>query len=540
MRRSSAPTCSSSSSATATPPRAPRRKASPRSTARTSRCGGGWCARRASRWNENRGQSPISHSDSGGTGNRALTPIFREPMNRTTAHPLLVPAIAASQFAPPFMISGVAVALPALGTDLAAGATALSLIETVFLAAAVALLLPAGRLADASDKATLYKLGMVTFALSSLLAGLVSSVPAILCLRFVQGITSAAVQAAGPAIIADAVPPERRGRAYGITIGAIYAGLTLGPICAGFLVDLWGWRAVFLAGGALVLVLLLPIHFMLPASWRRPPEGAVHLPSTLLAVAAMLVLVGGAATLRQGALGYGAMALGLALLAAFVLWQRRVAQPLLNVDLLMKNIVLRGALRVQWLLYCNAFGSVFMLSLYMQTVLGRSANTAGQVLAIGTLLMAAVAPVAGILSDRYRAALIASCGVALVLVAALMALGLGGGSHLLHVGLVLAVQGLGFAFFSSPHITVVLNAVPPERAGIASALSAGARSLGMVSGMLIVGALISLNLGHDPVGADPDRLVATMHASFWILAALTALALALSLPGSFRGRRQRA
>src|SRR5439155_1556628 len=219
MPRSGAPTCSSSSSATATPQKAPRPKASPRSTATISRCGGGWCARPASRWNENRGQSPISHSDSGGTGNRALTPIFREPMNRTTAHPLLVPAIAASQFAPPFMISGVAVALPALGTDLAAGATALSLIETVFLAAAVALL----------------------------------------------------------------------------------------------------------------LVLLLPIHFMLPASWRRPPEGAVHLPSTLLAVAAMLVLVGGAATLRQGAIGYGAMALGLALLAVFVLWQRRVAQPLLNV-----------------------------------------------------------------------------------------------------------------------------------------------------------------------------------------------------------------
>src|SRR6266478_6588558 len=325
------------------------------------------------------------------------------------------------------MISGVAVALPALGNDLAAGATALSLVETVFLAAAVALLLPAGRLADASDKAALYKLGMVTFALSSLLVGLVSSIPAILCLRFVQGITSAAVQAAGPAIIADAVPPERRGKAYGITIGSIYAGLTLGPICAGFLVDLWGWRAVFLAGGALVLVLLLPIHFMLPASWRRPPEGAVHLPSTLLAVAAMLALVGGAATLRQGALG-------LALLAAFVLWQRRVAQPLLNVDLLMKNLVLRGALLVQWLLYCNAFGSVFMLSLYMQTVLGHSANTAGQVLAIGTLLMAAIAPVAGILSDRYRAALIASCGVALVLIAALAALGLGGGSHLLQVG----------------------------------------------------------------------------------------------------------
>jgi len=345
----------------------------------------------------------------------------------------------------------------------------------------------------------------------------------------VQGVASAGVQAAGPAIIADAVPPERRGRAYGIAIGSIYAGLTLGPICAGFLVDLWGWRAVFLAGGALALVLLVPIQFMLTARWLRPPRGAVHLPSTFLAVAAMLALVGGAATLREGAPGYAAMVLGLALLAAFVLLQRRVAQPLLEVALLMRNVMLRSALLVQWLLYCNAFGAVFLLSLYMQSALGHSANTSGEVLAVGTLLMAAIAPAAGILSDRYRPCVIASCGVAVVLIAALLATGLGAGSHLLHVGLVLAVQGVGFAFFSSPNMTMVMNAVPPNRTSIASAFSATARSLGMVSGMLIVGALISVNLGHDPVGADPARYVATMHASFWILAAITALALAISL-----------
>lgn len=450
----------------------------------------------------------------------------------TKPHPLLVPAIAASQFAPPFMISGVAVALPALGADLDAGATALSLVETVFLAAAVALLLPAGRLADAADKGTLYKLGMVAFAATTLAVGLVSSMPAILALRFVQGITSALVQAAGPAIVADAVPPERRGAAFGITIGAIYAGLTLGPICAGFLVDLWGWRAVFLAGGALVLLLLLPIHFLLRASWRRPPASPVHLPSTALAVAAMLVLVGGAATLREGAPGYGAMVLGVALVALFVLWQRRVAQPLLNVELLMRNTVLRGALLVQWLLYCNAFGSVFILSLYMQSALGRSANTAGQVLAVGTLLMAAIAPLAGFLADRTRAAVIAACGVAVVLAAALMGTQLAMDSALLEVASVLAVQGVGFAFFSSPNMAMVMNAVPANRAGIASGLTATARSLGMVSGMLIVGAAISLNLGHDPVGADPARLIATMRASFWIFAGITLAALAASLAGS--------
>ena len=432
------------------------------------------------------------------------------------------------------MISGVAVALPAMGVDLGAGATALSLVETLFLAASVALLLPAGRLGDAADKATLYKLGMAAFALSSIATGLLSSIPAILAMRFVQGVCGAAVQASGPAIIADAVPPERRGRAYGITIGSIYAGLTLGPICAGILVDVWGWHAVFIAGGVIVLVLLAPIHFMLRAQWRKPAAGAVHWPSSALVTAAMLALVCGAATLREGALGYAGIALGVFLLFVFLRWQRTLAQPLLNVQVLMQNAVLRNALLVQWLLYCNAFGTVFLLSLYMQTVLGRAANTAGQVLAVGTLLMAAIAPRAGALSDRVRPALIAASGAAVVLAAALLATALGARAHLAFVGLVLAVQGVGFAFFSSPNMTMVMNAVPPERTGIAAALSATARSLGMVSGMLVVGALVSLNLGHDPVGADPARFVATMHTSFWILAAVTAAALAVSARNTLR------
>jgi MFS family permease len=337
------------------------------------------------------------------------------------------------------------------------------------------------------------------------------------------------VQASGPAIIADAVPPERRGRAYGITIGAIYAGLTLGPICAGFLVGHWGWRAVFLVGGAVVLLLLVPVQFMLRASWRRPAPRAVHAPSTVLVTAAMLALVGGAATLREGTAGWGAIALGLALLAAFAFLQRRLEAPLLNVGLLVKNRVLAFALLVQALLYCNAFGAVFLLSLYLQSVLGYDPDIAGEVLAVGTLLMAVIAPAAGALADRTRPGIIASCGVAVALAAAVLAAFLHAGSSLVAVALVLAIQGVGFAFFSSPNMAMVMNAVPRERSSLAAALSATARSLGMVSGMLIVGALVSVNLGHEPVGADPARYIATMRTAFWVLAAVTAVALAVSL-----------
>jgi MFS family permease len=194
-----------------------------------------------------------------------------------------------------------------------------------------------------------------------------------------------------------------------------------------------------------------------------------------------------------------------------------------------KNRLLAYALLVQTLLYCNAFGTVFLLSLYLQSVLGYSSHVAGEVLALGTLLMAAIAPATGALADRTRPALIASAGVGIVLAAATLATFLREGSSIVVVGLVLAIQGVGFAFFSSPNIAKVMNAVPRERSSLAAALSATARSLGMVIGMLAVGALVSVNIGHQPVGADPARYIATMHTAFWVLAALTATALAVSL-----------
>src|SRR5688572_3389162 len=177
------------------------------------------------------------------------------------------------------MISGVAVALPSLGADLGAGATALSLVETLFLASSVALLLPAGRLGDAADKVAIYKSGLLGFALTSIAVGLVSSTAAVLVLRFVQGI--------------------------------------------------------FVAGGIATLALLAPTHLLLKIHWRRPAPGAVHLPSAALATLAMLVLVGGASSLREGPLAYAAVAAGLALCAVFVWSQRRLEQPLLNVQLVM-------------------------------------------------------------------------------------------------------------------------------------------------------------------------------------------------------------
>lgn len=449
----------------------------------------------------------------------------------------LVPTIIAVQFIQPFMVSGVTVALPPIGADLGAGATSLGLLETLFLAGSVAALLPAGRLADASDKATLYKLGLTAFGLTSVLVGLLSSVPWMLLVRFLQGVAAALVAVIGPALLAELVPPERRGRVYGAMIASVYAGLTLGPMVAGLLIDTWGWRAVFFVGGAALLAARVAARRVLPSNWRAPAPGAVHLPSTVLLAGSMLLLVLGTAFLRAGAIGYALFAAGLALGALFVRVQRRVAQPLVDVDVLMRNIELRNALLVQVLIYTNAIGAAFLLSIYMQVTLGHSARLAGQIIGLGSILMAVVSPFAGILADRYRPAPIALGGVALLAIGAFMLTTLDAGSSLFLIAAALAVQGVGFALFSSPNMAIVMNSVSRERASMASALVAKGRSFGMLMGVTIAVALISLYLGNEPVDREPLRFLEPMIAAFWVLAILTVAALAFGLAG-IRGARR--
>ncbi|HFE47114.1 MAG TPA: MFS transporter [Nannocystis exedens] len=445
--------------------------------------------------------------------------------------------VIAGHFAGPFMFSAVAVALPPLGAELSAGASDLGLVETLFLAGSVAFLLPVGRLADVADRRTLYRAGLAIFGLASLAIAASGSMEVILVLRFVQGIGSAVISATGPAILADLVMPERRGRAYGWAIGVTYGGLTLGPLVGGVLISAWGWRAVFVGGAMLLLGAYALLRRYLRSRFQWPPAGALHLPSIGLVVTSVVAVVFGAAFLDRPLLGGSMVAVGLALGAVFTLWQTRLPSPLLDVDALLKNRVLRGALVVQALLYMSAYASLFMLSLYLQAVLGRTPALAGRVLALGTVLMAVCAPIAGALADRLRPALLASVGVASVLLSSLLAVALGPGSELHAVVMVLAAQGIGFAFFSSPNMTLIMNSVPNSAVGGASALGATSRSFGMISGMLMISVLLTLALGDLPVASAPLRFIEVMHSAYSLLAVAGALALVLCLRGFFLARR---
>lgn len=447
---------------------------------------------------------------------------------------VLMASIVASQFAMPYMFSGVAVALPHMGAELDAGAIELGLIITVFMASSAAFLLPLGRLADATDRRTIYKLALLGFALTSAAIGWMSWVPGILLMRLLQGVLAAALGATGPALVADLVPPERRGRAYGAMLGAVYVGLTVGPICAGALIRVADWRAVFLVGGAISLLAWLGTALMLPSRWRRASSWS-HTSSTVLLAAAVGSLVAGSATLHHRTLGTTLSLAGVALGIAFVELQRRSPNPLLDVRALAAHRVLRSALLVQLLLYTSGYCSTFVLSIYLQVSLGHTAETAGLLLGLGSLLMAITAPIAGFLSDRLHAAVFASAGVTAVLICSLMATTLDADTSLGFVAAILIMHGLGYGLFASPNMTMVMNSATADTLSQVSAMSAKARSLGMIFGVLIGAVLISLELGHEQVEAHPMEFISITVAAFRMLAVLAGVGLVISLVA---GRRR--
>lgn len=449
---------------------------------------------------------------------------------KSSHNPALARAIIASHLAPPFMFSGVAIALPQMDTELHAGGTALSLIETLFLAGSLSTMLSAGRLADAGDKRALYKLGMLGFAIFSLAIGLVSSIPIILGLRFLQGMSAAIFSATSAALLVDLVPAERRGRAFGASVGMAYVGLSLGPIVAGWLVEYIGWRAVFFFGAITLFASYAFINEKMPSKFDVPLR-VLHKPSVMMVLVAVMMLVFGSSLVRTGTIGYLLLAGGFLIATIFVRYQRQLERPLLNVGALMANRVLHRALFVQMLVYFQAMASMFLLNFFMQISLGIDAKKTGPVLAIGSIVMAIVAPFAGRLSDRLPPRLLVSAGALSILVTGLMATQLTAASSLWYVRGLLAFQGLGFALFSSPNMTLIMNSVRQDKTSMASALAAKARSLGIMSGMLITSVLVSVFVGADKVADHPEAIVKIVTTAFGILAVTTALALVLCIFG---------
>lgn len=450
----------------------------------------------------------------------------------------LVVATMAS-FLTPFLGSSINVALPTIGRELHLSPVALSWVATAFMLASAVCLVPFGRLADIVGRRRVFLIGMITFTATSLACGFAASGAALIALRALQGVGGAMIFSTGLAILTAVHAPGERGRVLGLNAAAVYAGLSAGPFLGGMLTRLWGWPGVFYATAPLGLATAVVAWRGLRGEWTGDRQAGFDAIGTVLYALALSALMIGLSLLRERA-GILLVAAAAALFAAFLAWERRVSYPIIDVGLLASNPVFARSNLAALINYAATFAATFLLSLHLQYLRGLDPGRAGLVLLSQSVVMAAVSPLAGRLSDRWEPRIVASAGMGLGVAGLGWLAFLQADTSLGVIITALVVIGVGFGLFSSPNTNAVMSSVPARQLGVASATLGTMRLVGQMLSLGVAAAIIAAGVGPRPLTPElHPRFLMAERTAFLVFAGLCVLGLVASLTrGNVRGARR--
>jgi len=450
---------------------------------------------------------------------------------------LIIASIAA--FMGPLDGSIVNVALPSIARSLNAGLGYLILVPTIYLIVLASLQTTFGRLADVKGRVRVFNIGVGVFTAASLLAGLSQDILQLILFRMIQGVGAAIMGATATALVAEAYPPSKRGTAIGMNIMAAYAGLTLGPVLGGFLVQVFGWRSIFLVNIPIgVATLLLSTYWLRDSSVKAIRRGFDLVGSaTLTLFLVSLLLLLSHSDLRFTATQLTTLfALCILSLSAFIYAERSVSEPLIDLRLFTSNRLFSAGNITALLNYSTTAGTVLLISIHLQFILGYSPSEAGLILLTQPLVMVAVAPIAGRLSDRIDARVLSSIGMMIRTAGLLLLAFYSEALSKSFIIIPLIILGLGNGLFSSPNVNSILSSVPKEKYGLASGIINTIRTMGQSIGIAIMGFIVSsvmppgtfARLSEDAVGLAAFFL-SGVRMAFLVASVLSGLGIFTSL-----------
>ncbi len=439
-------------------------------------------------------------------------------------------SVCMAHFINPFMMSAVGVALPVMGREFSASAVQLGLIETSFMLSMAIFLLVMGRLGDIYGRRKVFQLGLLLFAFAGGLISQANSIEMVIALRFLQGIGGAMVNATTMAILVAVFAPAERGKALGIAIASVYAGISCGPFLGGFLIELLGWRSLFYLMVPLGLLTYGVTRFKIKDEWADSAGEPFDWKGALAYAPSILLLVYSVTHLKEGGLIWGLLILANMGLVLFLLIESRAPYPMLEIRLFLENRVFALSNLAALFNYAGTFGVTFFLSLYLQDVKGMGPQQAGTILIVQPIVQTIFSPLFGRLSDRIPAAYVATSGMALCAVGLAVATGLSADSSLSMILLLLVLLGLGFALFSAPNVSMIMGSVAPRYLGVASGLSASMRTMGMLTSMMIITLIFSYLMQGQPVTlATQPAFLDSMQMALLIFSALCVIGIGCSL-----------
>jgi EmrB/QacA subfamily drug resistance transporter len=422
--------------------------------------------------------------------------------------------------------------LPVIARALQADVAAVEWVVAIYLLVVSGMVLIFGRLADIWGQRRVYLAGFGLFILGSLVCALAPVIGVLIAARAVQGLGAAMLTSSSPALLTNAFPDSQRGRVLGLQATAVYVGLAIGPSLGGGLAQALGWGAVFFVNVPIGLVAFLLSLRYVPQDRRSSAHvEPFDVPGAIAFGAGVTLLI---LALNQGHVwGWTSpallvcTALAIALLVTFAFMELRKRAPMLDLSLF-ANRVFSAGVASALLNYMATFAVAFLLPFYLIQARGMSPAAAGLVLTAQPLLMAATAAFAGAVADRIGPRLPATAGLALLAISCLGLSRLGLETPIAVAVFALFLSGVGIGLFTSPNTSAILGAAPPERRGVASGLLATARSLGMVLGLGIGGAIFTTLLAQTQGAPRPDTIVAAADAGLLTAAVLALLGAVVS------------
>jgi MFS transporter, DHA2 family, integral membrane protein len=386
------------------------------------------------------------------------------------------------------------VALPTLARDLGASASAQQWLVDAYSLVFAGLLFTMSSLGERFGRKGIMQLGLALFGGASIYAGLIANTSGQLIVsRVVMGAAGAMIMPATLSILTNVFPREERAKAVAIWSGVAGGGGAIGMLLSGFLLEHFAWGSVFLVAAPFAAISIAAAAILVPTS-RDPDQGSIDVPGAVLSTAGLVTLVYGLIEAPTHGWGstetIGLVAIGLALLAAFTWWERRAAQPMLDIGLFRKPAFGVSAVALT-LVFFTLMGLFFSIAQLFQLVMGYGTFSAALHMAPIALFMMVASPLSPGLVDRFGKRRTVAAGLAIVAVGTAMMAALPSDPSYVAVLVGMGVMAFGMGIAMSPTTDLLMSAVPASKAGMGSATNDTTRELGGALGVAVLGSVMA-------------------------------------------------
>lgn len=403
-------------------------------------------------------------------------------------------------------VGAVNVSLPSISTHFQTDLSTIQWVVSVYLLVLAATLLPMGRAADLLGRKRIYVAAYLVFVVGSVLAGSALDFGWLLGGRALQAAGGAAIQATGIAIAVSAFPESERGKVLGVVVTTVGLGIVAGPVIGGGLIDLLGWRAAFFINGVVGPIGLLLAQYVLEDDRHDDRAGGrfdwVGMASSAVLLSSIVFVMS-----RGNATGWGsplivsAAVLAAASFAVFIFHESRASDPMIDLRLFRRRAFALGSF-ASFLAFSAIVSNAFIVSFYIQGVLGYAPAQAGLILAPQAIVLAISGAVFGRLADRVDGRFLAAGGMTIAMLSLLSMSRLDADSGVAEVILSLMGVSLGMGMFAPANNSSVVSSVEPERYGLVAGFLGLMRTTGQVHGIAAATLIVSLAIAAVGVEAD--------------------------------------